>query len=484
MKRSSGIILHPTSLPGKYGIGDLGRGAYKFVDILAEAGQGLWQVLPLGHTGYGDSPYQCFSAFAGNPFLINLEGFKDVPEPPEPEEKFDDHRVEYGRVINYKYAVLRNAFKDFKKFNDPFFKKNASWLDGYSLYMALKDHFGGKDWGQWDSDIKLREPGAVASYSKKLEAEVNFYKFLQYEFFKQWGKLKTYANSKGIKIIGDIPIFVSFDSSDAWANPDLFYFDSDLKPIKVAGVPPDYFSQTGQLWGNPLYNWKALKKTGYKWWVERIRTTRELFDIIRIDHFMGFESYWAIPYGSTTAVDGIWEKGPGKAVFEAINKSLGKVPFVAEDLGLITPAVKRLRNSLGFPGMKILQFAFESLNEEDDYLPHRYKPDCVVYTGTHDNDTTAGWYERSSEQVKEFTKKYLNSDGKDIVWDIIKAAWTSKAVMALVPLQDILSLNSDARMNTPSVASGNWQWRFTFEQLTPEIKSRLKDLTKKCGRGL
>jgi len=482
-ERSSGILLHPTSLPSKHGIGDLGNAAYGFVNVLAETKQKLWQVLPLGPTGFGDSPYQCFSTFAGNPLLISLEklseaGFLSAQEL-DNSEKFDDTKIDYGRVINYKYALYRKAFANFveNKEYKTFCLNKGLWLNDYALFMALKQHFNGRSWNEWDKSIKLREPVAVAKYTKLLSKEIAFHKFLQFCFFKQWYELKTHANKNGIKIIGDIPIYVAFDSSDAWSNPSAFFFDKEMNPTKVAGVPPDYFSKTGQLWGNPLYNWRALKKDNYKWWLDRIQATKELVDIIRIDHFRGFCEYWAVPSSSTTAIDGKWEKGPGVDIFIAIKELLGELPILAEDLGLLTPDVHALRDKFGFPSMKILEFAFNA-HEGSSYIPHLLERNSVVYTGTHDNDTVVGWFKKAGQDDKNLFMEYTNTDGKNVAWDFIRLAFASVANIAIVPMQDILSLDTDARMNTPSLASGNWQWRFKWDQVTPEIKDRLKRFTE------
>jgi len=482
-KRSSGILLHPTSLPGKHGIGDLGTSAYAFVDFLAATKQKLWQVLPLGPTGYGDSPYQCFSTFAGNPLLISLDKMCEegllTKEDLNANEPFSDDIVDYGRVMNFKYGLYRKAFANFVEHKDfkTFCTKHAVWLDDYALFMSLKEHFVGRSWSEWDKDIKLKKPSAIKKYTQELAKEINFHKFLQFYFFKQWHELRAYANKNGVKIIGDVPIYVAFDSSDAWSSPSTFYFDKDMNPTKVAGVPPDYFSETGQLWGNPLYNWNTLKNTGFKWWIQRIKATEELVDVIRIDHFRGFAGYWAVPYGNKTAAHGKWEKGPGKSVFMAIKKALGDLPILAEDLGVITPDVVALRDAFAFPGMNILQFGFDPKGGSP-YVPHLLERNSVVYTGTHDNDTTVGWFKKVSEEEKRLIRDYINTDGHDIAWDLIRLAFASVSNIALVPMQDIFSLDSDARMNAPSVAVGNWQWRFKWSQLTPEIKHRLTRFTE------
>ncbi len=490
-ERSSGILLHPTSLPGKFGIGSLGKEAFDFVDFLVESGQKLWQVFPLGPTGYGDSPYQCFSAFAGNPLLISLEKLVEEGLLTENDlntnETFDTNLVDFGKVINFKFPVLRKAYSHFAmngsqlekiKF-DTFCQNSSLWLEDYALFMALKDHFGGKPWIEWDLDIKMREEKALEYYANHLSETINFQKFIQYLFFKQWKEVKSYANSNYIKVVGDIPIFVAFDSADAWSNPDIFLFDQDRKPVKVAGVPPDYFSATGQLWGNPLYNWEKLDETGYQWWIDRVKANLVVSDIIRIDHFRGFAAYWAVPFGETTAINGEWVAAPGKELFRAIEKALGTLPIIAEDLGLITPDVIDLRDTFNFPGMKILQFAFDS-GEENDYLPHTYDKNCVVYTGTHDNDTVLGWYQKAKAEDKKFVQDYLNvtCDDKNVANEFIRAAWASTAVIALAPLQDVLGLGSETRINTPGVAAVNWMWRYKSTQLTSDVAANLRKITK------
>ena len=487
-ERSSGILLHPTSLPGKHGIGTLGKEAYKFVDFLIESGQKLWQTYPLGPTGYGDSPYQCFSAFAGNPLLIDLDILveeKLLHSNDIIESKFDDKLVDFGKVINFKMPILKKAFSNFTKNAtdlektkfEAFYDNNKSWLEDYSLFMALKEHFGGKSWTEWDKDIKFREEEAIEKYEDLLKEKMDFQNFIQYLFFKQWAELKAYANQNYIKIIGDIPIFVAFDSADAWSNPDIFLFDKDRNPVKVAGVPPDFFSATGQLWGNPLYDWNALEKNDFAWWIERVKANLTISDIIRVDHFRGFAGYWAVPADEDTAMNGKWEKALGTELFTAIEDSLGVLPIIAEDLGVITPDVEELRDHFNFPGMKILQFAFTA-GEDSNYLPHQYPENSVVYTGTHDNDTTLGWYEAAETADQEFAKAYLNSKDDHICDSFIRACWSSPSVMAIAPLQDILKLDGSARINTPGKASGNWQWRFSSNDLNSETAKELKQLTK------
>ena len=493
-ERSSGILLHPTSLPSKYGIGDLGEAAYKFIDFLVKSKQKLWQTLPLGPTGYGDSPYQCFSAFAGNPLLISLEklveeGYLSQSDI-ETDEKFDDNHVDYGRVINFKYALYKKAYENFKNNAtllqktqfESFCQNEKAWLEDYTLFMACKDHFGGKVWREWEEGIATRDLGAINHYKWQLADPIGFQKFIQFLFFSQWLELKAYANRNYVKLIGDITIFVADDSADAWSNPELFQFDEKGYPIVVAGVPPDYFSATGQLWGNPLYDWEAMQKTDFNWWIDRVSSLLKVADIIRIDHFRGFEAYWAVPYGEPTAINGEWRKAPGHELFNAIKKALGDLPILAEDLGLITPGVIELRDAFGLPGMKILQFAFDS-SEENNYIPHSYNPNTVVYTGTHDNDTTLGWYQKASDADKAYVNNYMHTKGdSDIVWDFIRTAWASVSNIALVPMQDLFSLDSSARMNTPGVAAGNWGWRYTEEALTDELANKLRSLTELYGR--
>ena len=494
-ERSSGILLHPTSLPGKYGIGSLGKEAYKFVDFLKKSNQKLWQIFPLGPTGYGDSPYQCFSSFAGNPYLIDFdllieqnllteEDLKDV--------NFggNEEYIDYGAIYNQKYPLLRKAYENFKANEnkelkeklETFKAENSSWLDDYSLYISLKNHFNGLPWNEWEDDIRTRKEAAINKYKAELADEIEYNNFIQFLFFTQWNNVKKYANDNGIKIIGDIPIFVAVDSSDAWANPEIFLFDPELKPVKVAGVPPDYFSATGQLWGNPLYDWDKLKELNYKWWVDRVKANLSTCDIIRIDHFRGFEAYWAVPYGDDTAINGQWVKGPGIDLFNKIKEELGELPIIAEDLGLMTQGVIDLRDATGFPGMKILGFAFDS-EEENDYLPHTYTKNCVVYTGTHDNDTLIGWFTKAKDKDKQFARDYLNSQSDNqIHWDAIRGAWSSVANMAIAPIQDFLGLGSEARINTPGVASGNWQWRLKDGVLSDELAERIAKLTKVYSR--
>lgn len=485
--RASGILLHPSSLPGPYGIGELGEDAAHFIDFLAKSHQRIWQVLPLGPTSYGDSPYQAFSAFAGNPMLISLqqlagEGWlaaEDLASLPD----FPPEAVDFGWVISWKKPLLRRAFEAFEaRANDAsrqafeaFCSRESAWLLDFARFMAFKDHFDGKAWGEWDLAIRGREAQAMARLSEQLSGEIRLHQFLQYVFFRQWETVKSFANSRGIEVMGDIPIFVAYDSADVWANPDLFYLDSEGRSTVVAGVPPDYFSATGQLWGNPLYRWDVMKDRGYGWWIERLKKAMALYDLLRIDHFRGFEAYWEVPAGEETAINGRWVKAPGADLFETVERHLGKLPIVAEDLGVITPEVEALRDRFGFPGMKILQFAFS--DPSNAYLPHHYPRNCVVYTGTHDNDTTRGWYEAATPKERDFVRRYLGCDGSDATWDLIRLAMGSVADRAVIPMQDLLVQGSEARLNTPGKASGNWAWRYRPDALTDELLGRLRELT-------
>ena len=494
MPRASGILLHPTSLPGPYGIGDFGLSAYRFVDVLAAAGQSYWQILPLGPTGYGDSPYQTFSAFAGNPFLVSPQLLvKDGLLPAsalEDAPSFPTDRVDYGSVIPYKRRLLQQAFAHYLRDAAPearravedFAAANRSWLEPFALFMALKDAHDGRPWTEWEPDIAARDPAALARWDEQLAHDIQGHIYSQYLFFQQWARLKGYAAEKGVRIIGDAPIFVAHDSADCWAHRELFYLEPDGQPSIVAGVPPDYFSATGQRWGNPLYRWDVMAADGYAWWIERLRAVLATVDVLRLDHFRGFAGYWAIPGTAPTAETGVWEPGPGIPFFEAVERALGRLPIIAEDLGVITPDVVEMRDRFGLPGMKILQFAFGGGADNND-LPHNYTPNYVVYTGTHDNDTTAGWYATASPHEKEHLRAYANSDGVDPAWDLIRLAYASVADTAVVPLQDLLGLGNEARMNLPARAGGNWQWRYTDGALTDGLASRVAELARLYGRG-
>ncbi len=494
-ERASGIILHPTSLTGEYGIGDIGPEAYRWVDFLAASGCSLWQILPLGPTGYGDSPYQCFSAFAGNPYLIspetlldeNLLHTDDLVDLPS----LSENRVDYGALIPWKLGVLDRAFNRFNHIAPPllktelaeFQKNQAHWLEDFALFMALKESHGGAPWPTWEPDLRRRDPRAIEEARNEHQVAIERQIFRQFLFFRQWGALKAYANQKGIKIIGDVPIFVAHDSADVWAHSELFYLDDRGNPTVVAGVPPDYFSPTGQLWGNPLYRWKIHAERGYEWWQERLRAVLQLVDIIRLDHFRGFAAYWEVPGGEKTAENGRWVKGPTEDFFFKIEKALGDLPLLAEDLGEITPDVIKLREQFHLPGMKILQFAFGG-DQDDDFLPHNYPHNCVTYTGTHDNDTTWGWYSSAPESERDFCRRYLARNGSDIVWDMIRAIWSSVAMFAITPMQDLLNLGTEARMNFPGRPSGNWTWRMPAGSLNETLVYRLKEFNNLFGRSL
>lgn len=491
--RKSGVLLPVASLPSAYGIGCFSKEAYHFADLLKEAGQSCWQILPLGPTSYGDSPYQSFSTFAGNPYFIDPEdlierGWITKEECDSYDFGENAESIDYAKIYNSRFQLLRKAWKNSGIAEDRGFRRfrreNAFWLEDYSLYMAVKDSFDSVSWIEWDEDIRTRQPGAMEKYNEKFVREKEFYQFQQYMFHMQWKKLKAYANKRGIQIIGDIPIYVAFDSSDAWANPELFQFDKECKPTAVAGCPPDAFSATGQLWGNPLYDWKYHKKTGFEWWIKRMEFCFHLYDVVRIDHFRAFDEYYAIPAGAETAENGVWKPGPGYALFAAMKKELGGMEVIAEDLGFLTPSVLKLVKKTGYPGMKVLQFAFDS-REESDYLPHNYEHNCVVYTGTHDNDTVLGWYRELEKSDKALCDRYLNLANcrkEDIQWEFVRAAFSSVADLAVIPMQDYLGLGSEARINTPSTLGGNWQWRMKKGSFTKELAGKMRDMTELYGR--
>lgn len=492
--RKSGVLLPISSIPGEYGIGTFSNKAYEFVDFLEKAGQKLWQILPLGPTGYGDSPYQSFSTFAGNPYYIDLNalvklGYITSEECEEVDFGENPSYIDYEKIYMGRFQVLEKAYDRARAAGIQeeaayrlFVDENSFWLEDYVLYMAVKDSMDGKSWIQWEEGIRLRRPESLVEYRSRFSDEMGFYRFQQYLFTIQWQKLKAYANSKGIEIIGDIPIYVAFDSADTWAGPELFQLDENREPVGVAGCPPDAFSATGQLWGNPLYRWDYHKSTGYQWWIDRIAYCYKMIDVLRIDHFRGFDEYWFVPYKDETAERGHWEKGPGYELFQAVKEKLGSRKVIAEDLGFLTPSVIRLVKKTGYPGMKVLQFAFDS-REESDYLPHNYERNSVVYTGTHDNDTTVGWYESIPSSDRNFAKRYLDIKGrKDVEWEFIRAAISSVADTAVIPMQDYLGLGREARINIPSTLGDNWKWRMKETDLADELADKMKALAKLYGR--
>jgi 4-alpha-glucanotransferase len=494
--RASGILLHPTSFPSRFGIGDLGSEAYKFVDFLKESGQQLWQVLPLGPTGFGNSPYLCYSAMAGNPLLISPEKLRDygllTDEDLQTFPEFPTDKVDYDGVREAKSSLLKKACQNFKDnaseeekaVYEEFGATKGFWLNDYALFMAIKDAHEGASWHTWDEAIARRQTAALDEWQQRLTDEIYYHKYLQFEFFRQWADLKKYANDNGVQIFGDLAIYVAHDSADVWANPSIFCLDGETGEASLmAGVPPDYFSETGQLWGNPVYRWERLQQENFHWWVLRIQSILDYVDLIRIDHFRGLQSFWAVPQGETTAINGQWVDAPGEELFELLNEKLGQLPFIAEDLGLITHEVEALRDKFGFPGMKILHFAFDS-GPENPYLPYNYKgSQWVVYTGTHDNNTTVGWFEERSDDAKERVTSFLGCTSElGIHWDLIRLAMSSVAIYALFPLQDILGLGDEAKMNKPGTAESNWAWRYRSEMLTKEVGDRLKSMTEIYGR--
>ena len=496
MNRAAGIFLSISSLPSNYGIGCFSKSAYDFIDWLKEAGQTYWQILPLGPTSYGDSPYQSFSTFAGNPYYISLEALieenvltKDECDAADFGEKQED--ISYHKLYNHRYPLLRKAYERSRISENPqflkFVRENEWWLSDYALFMAVKDRFEGKPWTEWAEDIRLRYPNAIEYYQRELYFDIEFQKYLQFKFFEQWYQLKAYANSQGIQIIGDIPIYVAMDSADAWAHPELFQLDERNVPIAVAGCPPDGFSATGQLWGNPLYRWEHHKATGYSWWLSRIWHCFNLYNVVRIDHFRGFDEYYAIPYGAESAISGHWEKGPGIDLFRCIEQNLGWHEVIAEDLGYVTDSVRELVRQSGFPGMKVLEFAFDSRDSgsASDYLPHNYIENCVAYTGTHDNETIIGWFDSISKEEREMARNYLcdwSTKKKNLQKSFIGLVMRSNAKTCIIPMQDYLGLNNKSRMNKPSTLGINWRWRVTKEQLNDDMKDEILTITKTFGR--
>lgn len=493
LPRASGVLLHPTSLPSAHGIGDLGPEARRWIDALAAAGQSWWQILPFGPTGFGDSPYQCFSSFAGNPRWVAPEGLVAAgllrDSDLEPRPQFPPGRVHFGLLVPWKRRWLELAAKRllrgtvvhlaeaFARFRE----REGWWLEEYALFLALKDTYGGAVWSDWEPAVARRKPAALRSWREKLAEQVDVYCAWQFFFFQQWDAVRQYAASRGVRILGDVPIFVAYDSADVWLHPELFFLDARGKPTVVAGVPPDYFSATGQLWGNPLYRWDVMMANGFRWWIDRIRHTLRFVDVVRIDHFIGFTRYWEIPAGAPNAVLGRYVPVPGAEFLRALRAALGALPLVAEDLGAVTPEVDALREQFELPGMKVLQFAFSS-DANNRFLPHNYTGNFVVYTGTHDNDTTVGWYRTASPEERRYLRRYLGHESREVAWDLIRLGSASVADTCIVPVQDLLSLDSEARMNYPGRASGNWTWRLLPDQLEPQVWERLYDLTATYGR--
>ena len=492
MKRSAGILLPISSLPSKYGIGCFDKAAYAFVDFLKDAGQTCWQILPLGQTSYGDSPYQSFSTFAGNPYFISLDALCDeqllTKEECEAAALPDTDCIDYSRLYETRYSLLRKAYNRMENDNAVSeFTASQPWLEDYALFMALKDHFGGVSWDNWTEDIRLRKEDALKHWKERLAKEIGFYQFLQYHFFRQWNNLKAYANANGIRIIGDIPIYVAFDSADAWANPELFQLDEIGLPKAVAGCPPDGFAAEGQLWGNPLYDWEYHKETGFKWWIERLRQCFAMYDVVRIDHFRGFDEYYAIPYGDKTAKNGHWEQGPGMDLFHAVEAALGKREVIAEDLGFMTDSVRQLVKDSGFPNMKVLEFAFDSRDtgSRNDYLPHNYNENCVAYTGTHDNQTITAWFQTITDEERSMAREYLCDEftpDKKLHKVFISLIMRSRAKLCIIPMQDWLGLDDKSRINVPSTVGTNWKWRLLPTDLSDTLKVEIFKTTQIYGR--
>ncbi len=494
MKRSAGILLSISSLPSKYGIGCFSESAYQFIDFLKALGQTYWQILPLGPTGYGDSPYQSFSAFAGNPYFIDLDAFVRegllTAEECAASDTGTEDAVDYEALYNKRFPLLRRAYANSDMRDDAAyteFCEENEWLEDYAFFMAIKDAFNGLPWNAWDEDIRLRNPGAMKAYRERLREGIGFHKFLQYHFFRQWRALKRYAEENGIQIIGDIPIYASFDSADVWASPELFQLDADNQPIAVAGCPPDGFAADGQLWGNPLYRWDYHKETNFSWWIRRLRHCFKMYDVVRIDHFRGFDAYYAIPYGAETAAGGHWEPGPGMALFRAMEQALGKREVIAEDLGFVTDTVRQLVRESGFPNMKVLEFAFDARDtgSSDDYLPHNYDENCIAYTGTHDNQTITSWLESITEEERMMARAYLcdaYTPEKELYLPFIALIMRSRANVSIIPMQDWLGLSDESRMNTPSTVGNNWRWRVKQSELDGDVKNVIFYMTQSYGR--
>ena len=487
--RGSGILMHITSLPSPYGVGTMGREAYAFIDFLEKAGQTHWQILPLTPTGYGDSPYQSCSTYAGNHYLIDLdflveEGLLDHEEIAHIDWCETDEKADFGRLYNNRLAVLHKAYERFggsEEF-DRFCSENSMWLSDFALFMALKARYDGKAWFQWDEDLKRREANAIWNARQELKSQIRFYSFVQYLFFRQWNNLRQYAGQKNIRIIGDVPIYVPLDSCDVWANPELFQLDENLNPTAVAGCPPDAFSDDGQLWGNPLYRWDVMAKDGYDWWIRRLAAAGRLYDVVRMDHFRGFEAYWAVPFGDATAKNGRWIKGPDKDFIRTVQSKLPQLALIAEDLGFLTQEVLDLRDESGLPGMKVLEFAFDS-REPSEYLPHTYIANTVCYTGTHDNMTMRQWFDTASREAVEYATEYMNLRQEEgLVWGVIRTAFSSVSDLCVVQMQDYLNLGGEARMNFPGVASGNWTWRMKMGSATDELAMRIRSMAALYGR--
>lgn len=493
MIRSSGVLMHISSLPSPWGIGTLGKEAYRFIDFLHKAGQKYWQILPVCPTSFGDSPYQSFSTFAGNPYFIDLdllsdEGFLKPSDYQQLDWGSDPESVDYAKLYQHRFSVLKIAYQRWKEDHQEtlsrFRQTQAHWITDYALFMSLKNKYGGKAWYEWPQPYRLREKSALKEFQKSNAEDISFWIFVQSTFYEQWRKVKEYAHSKNVYIIGDLPIYVAEDSADVWARPDMFWMDENLRPVKVAGCPPDAFSKTGQLWGNPLYRWDAMKHDDYSWWIKRMKAASEIYDVVRIDHFRGFDSYYAIPFGDRTAEFGKWMKGPGMDFFRKMKEKLGDIPIIAENLGFLTPSVHRLLKEAGYPGMKILEFAFDCREPEaSDYLPHTYEKNCVVYSGTHDNETIMGWMETAAKSDTDYAKEYLRLQDKEgYHWGMIKAAWGSVANLAVVQMQDFLGLGAACRMNTPSTVGKNWKWRIQKDKLTPELSKKIYGITELYGR--